>query len=144
MAMGRLNTFADDDVPQEMIQNISNVIELPVIKKLSDYSKDEIENFPQIAEENSEARLYDADVQARYNHVMTMLDRAGPEGSLQEQEFMKDLFNSSENLLRRPNDLKVPIRYSVKFGDKSLRCHGAKIWNSLPNEIHSISSFTHF
>ena len=113
MAMGRLNTFADDDVPQEMIENISNVIELPVTKKLSDYSKDEIENFPQIAQENSDARLYDADVKARYNHVMTMLDRAGPEGSLQEQEFMKDM--NFEEFIIRPGKISEPRKRRMKM-----------------------------
>ena len=113
MAMGRLNTFADDDVPQEMIENISNVIELPVTKKLSDYSKDEIQNFPQIAQENSEARLYDADVTGRYNHVMTMLDRAGPEGSLQEQEFMKDM--NFEEFIIRPGKISEPRKRRMKM-----------------------------
>ena len=42
MAMGRLNTFADDDVPQEMIQNISNVIELPVIKKSATTNRNQV------------------------------------------------------------------------------------------------------
>ena len=113
IAMGRLNTFADDDVPQEMIENISNVIELPVTKKLSDYTEAEIENFPQIAQENSEARLYDADVKARYNHVMTMLERAGPEGSLQEQEFMKDM--NFEEFITRPGKVTDPRRRRIKF-----------------------------
>merc|ERR1712137_789444 len=113
IAMGRLNTFADDDVPQEMIENISNVIELPVAKKLSDYSEDEIENFPQIANENSEARLYDADVKARYNHVMTMLERAGPEGSLQEQEFMKDM--NFEEFITRPGEITDPRPRRMKY-----------------------------
>ena len=111
--MGRLNTFADDDVPQEMIENISNVIELPVTKKLSDYTEAEIENFPPIAQENSEARLYDADVKARYNHVMTMLERAGPEGSLQEQEFMKDM--NFDEFITRPGKVTDPRRRRMKF-----------------------------
>ena len=113
MAMGRLNTFADDDVPLDMIENISNVIELPVTKKLSDYTKDEIENFPQIAEESEEARLYDIDVKARYNHVMTMLERAGPEGSLQEEEFMKDM--NFEEFITRPGKIVEPRKRKMKF-----------------------------
>ena len=58
--------------------------------------------------------------------------------------FMKDLFSLSGNTLRRPNDLKVPIRYSVKFGDKSLKCLGPIIWNSLPSDIKSTSSLEIF
>ena len=41
--------------------------------------------------------------------------------------FMKELFQLRGNTYRRPIDLKVPVRNSVKFGDKSLRCLGPAI-----------------
>ena len=58
--------------------------------------------------------------------------------------FMKDLFHLRENTLRRPNDLNVPVRNSVKFGDKSLRSLGPTIWNLLPNNIRTTNSFSQF
>ena len=46
VAFGRLDCQADDDVPQKVIENISNVVELDAVpKKLSDYSEAEIESF---------------------------------------------------------------------------------------------------
>ena len=46
IAFGRLNCYADDDVPQSMIENISSVIELDAVpKKLNEYSEEEIDAF---------------------------------------------------------------------------------------------------
>ena len=46
VAFGRLDCYADADVPQKIIENISNVVELNAVpKKLSDYSEAEIESF---------------------------------------------------------------------------------------------------
>lgn len=49
ISFGRLNCYCDDDVPQEIIENISNVVELDAIpKKLCDYSEAEIESFSRL------------------------------------------------------------------------------------------------
>ena len=46
VAFGRLNCYADDDVPVKVIENISNVVELDAVpKKLSDYTHEEVESF---------------------------------------------------------------------------------------------------
>ena len=58
--------------------------------------------------------------------------------------FMKNLIEIRVNLGKRNNDLMIPFRNTVKFGDKSIRCLGPHIWNSLPNEIRSESSYEKF
>lgn len=58
--------------------------------------------------------------------------------------FMKSLIENRLNSKRRNNDLIVPFRKTVKFGDKSIRCLGPHIWNALPNEIKSESSYEKF
>ena len=47
--------------------------------------------------------------------------------------YMRSLFE--KNSKRYKNDLNVPIRDSVTFGDKSLRVLGSHIWNMLPSEL---------
>lgn len=58
--------------------------------------------------------------------------------------FMKNLFQQRNNTNRRKFDLNIPLRNSVTFGDKSLRCMGPHIWNALPENIKSQSSFDKF
>ena len=58
--------------------------------------------------------------------------------------FMKNLIEIRVNLGKRNDDLMIPFRNTVKFGDKSIRCLGPHIWNSLPNEIRSESSYEKF
>ena len=50
-AMARLFVFPDEEVPEEIMKNVSNQIRQihPIPKRLEDYSEDEINNFPQIA-----------------------------------------------------------------------------------------------
>ena len=107
IAFGRLDCYMDDDVPQEIIENISNVIELDAIpKKLCDYSEAEIESFsrlalhyktknesnfshfPELANQSDYSVL---DKEPHYPYTKTLLEKAGLEGSLQEHEFKKDL-----------------------------------------------------
>ena len=61
--------------------------------------------------------------------------------------FMKNLFNKRKFSNRRENDLEIPRRYTVKFGDNSITCLGPHIWNSLPENIkaeHSYEKFKEF
>ena len=58
--------------------------------------------------------------------------------------FMKDLFIKRNNVNRRKNDLFIPIRNSVTFGNNSLRCLGPHIWNSLPANVKQASTFEKF
>ena len=49
ISFGRLNVFADEDVPQSMIENISNVIELEgAPKKFSEYTEEEVKDFSRL------------------------------------------------------------------------------------------------
>ena len=49
--------------------------------------------------------------------------------------YMQSLFEKNVNSKRYKDDLKVPIRNSVTFGDKSVRVFGPHIWNKLPAEL---------
>ena len=119
VAFGRLDCYADADVPQKIIENISNVVELNAVpKKLSDYSEAEIESFsrfvlcislnfqvfffyshfPELAGQRDYSILSDKE---HYPYQKSLLERAGPEGSLQELELKKQLnleeFYTKEN-----------------------------------------------
>ena len=58
--------------------------------------------------------------------------------------FMENLFIKRNNINRRKNDLNIPTRNTVTFGNKSLRCLGPHIWNSLPENVKEASSFEKF
>ena len=58
--------------------------------------------------------------------------------------FMKDLFNKRNTFERRKNNLEIPRRNTVKFGDNSVKSLGPHIWNSLPEEIKSEQSYEKF
>ena len=51
--------------------------------------------------------------------------------------FMKNIFTSKENARVRPNN-------SATYGDKSLMTLGPKIWNALPENIKSETSYKKF
>ena len=57
---------------------------------------------------------------------------------------MKTLVENRLNSRTRNNDLMIPFRNTVTFGDKSIRCLGPHIWNTLPDEIKSESSYEKF
>ena len=58
--------------------------------------------------------------------------------------FMKNLIHKRNNANKRKNDLVIPTRNSVVFGDNSLRCYGPHIWNTLPEHIKAETSFEKF
>ena len=57
---------------------------------------------------------------------------------------MQSLFEKIVNSKRYKDDLKVPIRNSVTYGDKSLRVIGPHIWNMLPPELKKETSYGKF
>ena len=59
-------------------------------------------------------------------------------------EFMKEIFHPSPYLTHKKNNLQVQSRRTVKFGNNSLRVLGAHIWNSLPENVKSISVLNKF
>ena len=52
--------------------------------------------------------------------------------------FMKNLFAKREVLKRKKNNLEIPNRNTVKYGDKSIG--SPHIWNCLPEEIKNGTS----
>ena len=58
--------------------------------------------------------------------------------------FMKEIFSKKKWLTHRPNNLEVNVHKTAKYGDKSLRTLGPKIWNSLPEHIKAENDFTKF
>ena len=113
IAFGRLNVFADDDVPDEIVGNISNVIDPGAVpKRLSEYSQEEIDSFPKIFEESMEHPVFDdPDASPQYYNQTTMRDHMGPSGSVQAKQFRKDL--NLEDYSLRP-DQKVQKR-SIRY-----------------------------
>jgi len=114
ISFGRLNVFPDEDVPEEIIGNISNIMKLdPVPKKLSEYSDEEIESFPKIFQESEEYPVYDLpDAKPQYYNETTLRDHMGPSGSAQAKEFRKDLNLADFSL--KPGHKVQPRRIRTK------------------------------
>ena len=50
-------------------------------------------------------------------------------------EYMRERFPKTTFSTRRPPNLEINKNHTTKYGNKSLRCLGPHIWNSLPNQI---------
>ena len=59
-------------------------------------------------------------------------------------EIMKGIFTPKENAKVRQNDIIVKRINTSRFGTQSLRSLGPKIWNNLPSNIKSETSFLKF
>ena len=61
-------------------------------------------------------------------------------------EYMSDLFQSKEcyYIYRNKFILKLPTYKTNKFGKQCFRFEGAKLWNSLPNNIKCITDVKMF
>ena len=49
--------------------------------------------------------------------------------------YMTNLFSKENKSFLRLNDLSIPTRNTVTFGDRSIRCLGPHIWNFLPPNV---------
>jgi len=58
--------------------------------------------------------------------------------------FIKDYFEKNEKSISKKYDLKIPVRNSVTYGDKSLRCLAPRVWNSLPTNLKKETCFEKF
>ena len=59
-------------------------------------------------------------------------------------EYMKEIFHKTAFRMHRPFHLEVNENHTTKYGNKSLRCLGPHIWNSLPNQIKKETDYTKF
>ena len=59
-------------------------------------------------------------------------------------EYMKEIFHKTALTKRRPLNLGVTENHTTKYGKKSLRCLGPRIWKSLPNQIKNKTDYTKF
>ena len=57
---------------------------------------------------------------------------------------MKELFHKTAFSTHRLLNLEVIENHTTKYGNKSLRCLGPHIWNSLPNQIKEETDYTLF
>ena len=55
--------------------------------------------------------------------------------------FLNKVFNTKVNPRVRPNDVIVKTHITDIYGDKSLTVLGRKIWNSVPENVKSESSY---
>ena len=51
---------------------------------------------------------------------------------------MKEIFHKTAFTTHRPLDLEVNENHATKYRNKSLRCLGPHIQNSLPNRLHQV------
>ena len=59
-------------------------------------------------------------------------------------EFMKDIFIKNQKSRSNPNNLKVHYHRTTKYGDRTLKTLGPKIWNMLPTKMKNETSFQKF
>ena len=55
-----------------------------------------------------------------------------------------DYFEKNKNLVSEKYDLKILIRNSVTFGDNNLRSLGPRVWNSVPKQLKTETSYVKF
>ena len=59
-------------------------------------------------------------------------------------EYIKEIFHKTAFSTHRPLNLELNENHTTKYGNKSLRCLGPHIWNSLPNQIKRETDYTKF
>ena len=59
-------------------------------------------------------------------------------------EYIKEIFHKTAFRTHRPLNLEVNENDTTKYGNKSLRCLGPNIWNSLPNQTKKETNYTKF
>ena len=64
--------------------------------------------------------------------------------TLMNPEYMKEIFHKAAFTTHRPLNLEVNEKHTTKYGNKSLRCLGTHIWNSLPSQIKKETDYTKF
>ena len=57
------------------------------------------------------------------------------------QLLLRTILKKNENSVSKKYDLKIPIRNSVAFGDNSLRSLVPRVWNSLPKQLKTETSY---
>ena len=58
------------------------------------------------------------------------------------RKYMKDIFTPKPHYKVRPNDILVKHHNTITYGTKSLKTLGLKIWNQLPDDIKSETTYT--
>ena len=58
--------------------------------------------------------------------------------------FMKSLFEKRLHSVSRTNDLHIPSRNTVTYGNNSIRCLGPHIWNTLPKAVKKETNYQKF
>ena len=60
------------------------------------------------------------------------------------QEYMKGIFHKTALSRHTPLNLEANENHTTKYGNKSLRCLGRHIWNSLSNRNKKETEYTKF
>ena len=60
--------------------------------------------------------------------------------------YMKEIFEDRPSLYpsRKPNDIFIPTCNCKKYGENSMLVQGAQLWNSLPENLKTATSFPTF
>ena len=58
--------------------------------------------------------------------------------------YIKEFFSLNDKAKRRPNNLAIHNHNTTKYGDKSLRILGPRLWNSLPENFKSETNYNKF
>ena len=59
-------------------------------------------------------------------------------------EYMKQIFHKTAFSKHRPVNLEANKNHTAKYGNKSLRCLGLHIWNTLSDQIKKETDYTKF
>lgn len=118
------NTIKIEKINKKALRIVMNDFSLSYVESLSSLKR---------------CSLYLLRMKSMANEMYKCLNNISP-------EFLKNLFAVSEYPyeLRGGKSLVQPVVDSTTFGLKSFRYEGAKLWNCLPSQIKSATSFCEF
>ena len=118
---------------QSSMRKIENIQKRTLRYVLDDYESD----YDTLLNKSKKCTLEVRRLRAIALEVFRTLNNLNP-------SYLQNLFVRNVEKSRRKNDLQIPTRTTVTFGDKSMRTLGPHIWNSLPENLKAETSFQTF
>ena len=115
---------------QRLINKIENIQKRTLRFVLNDYTS----NYETLLNKSSKCTMEVRRLRLLALEVFRFVNKLNP-------VYMQSLLEKNVNSKRYKDDLKVPMRNSVTFGDKSVRVLGSHIWNMLPAELKRETSY---
>ena len=116
-----------------LINKIENIQKCILRFVLNDYTS----NYETMLNKSSKCTMEVRQIRVLPLEVFRSVNKLNP-------VYIQSFFETNVNSKRYKDDLKVPIRNSVTFGEKGVRVSGPHIWNMLPAELKRETSYEKF